>query len=171
MTTLKIFLYDIWYWLDDAISRVAALIILWVLFIIISTRYTKKYWNNIVWELSLVNLKNNNTDQENETKKTEWLVNEKIKDMDVSDIKSVQFIFSDKTINIRAVNLIKIVQLIIQELWWITKFEKNQLRDIYTSIKDNYKTELSKTNYDKIIEILEKFVEQWWEVKMIKKED
>jgi hypothetical protein len=57
LTTLKIFLYDIWYWLDDAISRVAALIILWVLFIIISTRYTKKYWNNITKELSFKNLK------------------------------------------------------------------------------------------------------------------
>ncbi len=57
LTTLKIFLYDIWYWLDDAISRVAALIILWVLFIIISTSYTKKYWNNITKELSLKNLK------------------------------------------------------------------------------------------------------------------
>lgn len=58
LTTLKIFLYDIWYWLDDAISRVAALIILWVLFIIISTKYTKKYWNNITKEMSLKNLKN-----------------------------------------------------------------------------------------------------------------
>jgi hypothetical protein len=57
LTTLKIFLYDIWYGLDDAISRVAALIILWVLFIIISTRYTKKYWNNITKELSFKNLK------------------------------------------------------------------------------------------------------------------
>lgn len=57
LTTLKIFLYDIWYGLDDAISRVAALIILWVLFIIISTKYTKRYWNNITKELSFKNLK------------------------------------------------------------------------------------------------------------------
>lgn len=56
LTSSKIFLYDIWYWIDDAISRVVALIFIWLLFIFISTRFTKKFWNNIAWEFNLTNL-------------------------------------------------------------------------------------------------------------------
>ena len=52
----KIFLFDLWVWLTDAVSRVIVLIILWVLMIFVSTRYTKKYWNNLTWEFSLWNL-------------------------------------------------------------------------------------------------------------------
>lgn len=54
---IKIFLYDVWYWIDDAISRIIAFIVIWVLLIIISIRYTKKYWNNLKWEFSLKNLR------------------------------------------------------------------------------------------------------------------
>ncbi len=180
LTTLKIFLYDIWYGLDDAISRVAALIILWVLFIIISTQYTKKYWNNILWELSFKNLKNKdkiikesnlNKEEKNETKETEKedsSINIKIKDVDVWNIKSVQLIFLDQTITIRAINLIKIVKIITDNSWK-TKFEKWELKETYDYIKKNYKSDLSKINYDKIINILETFVKEWWEVKLIEK--
>lgn len=52
----KIFLYDLWYWLDDAVTRIAALIILWVLLIFVSTRYSKKYWKNLTWEFDIKNL-------------------------------------------------------------------------------------------------------------------
>ncbi len=54
----KIFIYDIWYGLDDAISRVIALIVIWILMIIISTQYSKKYGNNIAWEFDIKNLYN-----------------------------------------------------------------------------------------------------------------
>jgi len=57
LTSWKIFLYDIWFGIDDAISRVVALIFIWVLFIVISTRYTKKYWNNLSGEFKISNLK------------------------------------------------------------------------------------------------------------------
>lgn len=56
LTSWKIFLFDIWFGIDDAISRVVALILIWILFIIISTRYTKKYWNNIAGEFNMRNL-------------------------------------------------------------------------------------------------------------------
>lgn len=56
LTSWKIFLFDIWFGIDDAISRVVALILIWTLFIIISTRYTKKYWNNIAGEFNMRNL-------------------------------------------------------------------------------------------------------------------
>jgi hypothetical protein len=187
LTTLKIFLYDIWYGLDDAISRVAALIILWILFIVISTRYTKKYWNNITKELSLDNLRSNTQPhpwipspyQEKETteskkikkeEKIDFKINKKIKDIDVSDIKSVQFIFLNQTINVRAINLIKIVKIVINTTWK-TIFEKWELKGIYDYIKENYKTDLSKDNYNKILNLIETFVKEWGEVKLIKKED
>jgi len=183
LTTLKIFLFDIWYGLDDAISRVAALIILWVLFIIISTRYTKKYWNNITKELSFDNLKNNNKlkniNQKNKenlenniTKEknldNDYLINNEIKDIDVSNIKSVQLIFSDKKINIRAINLIKISKKIINNSWK-NKFEKWELESTYNFIKENYKSELSKDNYNKILELVKTFVKEWWEIKLIER--
>lgn len=57
LTSMKIFGYDIWYGIEDAVSRVVALIVIWTLFIIISTRYTKKYGNNISWEFNINNLK------------------------------------------------------------------------------------------------------------------
>ena len=57
LTALKIFLYDIWFGIEDAIMRVLALIIIWVLFIIISTRYTKRFWNNMSGEFNIKNLK------------------------------------------------------------------------------------------------------------------
>ena len=174
LTTLKIFLYDIWYWIDDAISRVVALIVIWILLIIISTKYTKKYWNDITKELSPSNLKDNLIDEITSDNKIdeaiekEWLMNKKIKNIDVSNIKSVKFIFSDKNISIRTVNLIKIVKVIIDDLGQ-TKFDKNELRDVYINVKENYQSDLSKVNYDKIIKILERFVEEWWEVKLIEK--
>lgn len=52
----KIFLFDIWYWLEDGISRVIALIVLGILLIILSTQYTKKIWNNLTWEFDISNI-------------------------------------------------------------------------------------------------------------------
>lgn len=52
----KIFLFDIWYWLDDAATRVVALIGIGILLIVISTRYTSKYGNNLKWEFELKNI-------------------------------------------------------------------------------------------------------------------
>ncbi len=55
LTAGKVFFYDIWYNFDDAISRVVALIFVWILMIIISTQYTKKYGNNLTGEFSIKN--------------------------------------------------------------------------------------------------------------------
>jgi len=183
LTALKIFLYDIWFGIDDAISRVVALIVIWILFIIISTRYTKKYWNNINKEFSIKNLTNEKSKyspdkkivkpnkkpeiKKQVTEKTN-LINKEIENIDVWNISSVQFIFKDETINIRAVNLVKIVKM-VTDWYWKTKFYKYELKEIYSYIKNNYKSELSKTNYDKIISIIERFIKEWWEVKLVEK--
>jgi hypothetical protein len=55
LTSIKIFLYDIWkIW--DTNSRVIVFAILWVIFIIISTLYTKRFWDNMKWEFNFKNL-------------------------------------------------------------------------------------------------------------------
>lgn len=156
LTALKVFLYDIWFGIDDAVSRVVALIIIWILFIILSTRYTKKYWNNIAWEFSLKNLKENS-------------LNQKIKEIKSEDIKSIQFIFSEKKVSIRATNLIKITLYIINKYWWKTVYEKDELKQDFDYIKQNFKSDLPKNSYDKIVDIMNSFVKTWWEVKLNKK--
>ena len=51
----KIFLYDVWYGIDDAIVRVIAFIVVGVLCIVLSTMYTKKIGNTLKGELSWKN--------------------------------------------------------------------------------------------------------------------
>lgn len=53
---IKIFSYDLWFGLEDWVSRILALIWIGVLLIFISIQYTKKYWNNLKWEFDLDNL-------------------------------------------------------------------------------------------------------------------
>lgn len=67
LTSAKIFLYDVWQ-IWDTNSRVAVFAILWVIFIIISTLYTKKFWDNLLWEFSLDNLKSKNHKINSKTK-------------------------------------------------------------------------------------------------------
>ena len=61
LTIGKVFLYDIWMSVDDTVSRVVALIVIWILLIVLSTMYTRKYGNNLTWEFSPQNLFSGNT--------------------------------------------------------------------------------------------------------------
>ena len=173
LTSAKIFLYDIWQ-ISDTNSRVIVFIILWIIFIIISTMYTKRFWDNMKWEFSLDNLKSDDINDDGinsyeNTKKQEFTINQEIKDIDVSKYKWVKFIFNNwKSISIRSENLIKIAKLVTENNKK-TSFKKNELKTTYDYIVNNYKTELSKANYKKILEIMEKFVEFWGEVKFIEK--
>ena len=49
----KIFLYDIWFGMDNAVSRVVALILVGILCIVISVQYTKRYGNKIIQEFDI----------------------------------------------------------------------------------------------------------------------
>ena len=173
LTSAKIFLYDIWQ-IWNTNSRIAVFAILWVIFIILSTLYTKRFWDNMKWEFSFDNLKSNKiNDKEvksyNSTKKQDFLINQEIKNIDISKYKWVKFIFNNwKSISIRSKNLIKIAKLVTNNNKK-TIFEKNELKITYDYVVNNYKTELSKANYKKILEIMEKFVEFWGEVKFIEK--
>jgi uncharacterized membrane protein len=56
LVLLKIGCFDLWYWLNDALSRVIVFIILGSLLIFVSTRYSKRYGNNLTEEFALENL-------------------------------------------------------------------------------------------------------------------
>lgn len=56
LTATKIFFYDIWMSVDDTISRVAALMIVWILMMVLSTMYTRKYGNNLNAEFNASNI-------------------------------------------------------------------------------------------------------------------
>lgn len=182
---LKIFVNDLWLWNYNAATRVLALIWIWILLIIISTRYSKKYWNNLKWEFSFDNLKDIGTSVLNNNKKDkvennqeikkdkiikkEFAINKKIENIDISNIKMIEFDFAWKKIKIRAVNLIKIVKLVIDNYAEKTKFKPKELLETYKYIKENFKSELSRENYNKIVEIMEEFVNVWGEIKIIEK--
>jgi len=57
LTSIKIFLYDIWQ-IWNTNSRIIVFAILWVIFIILSTLYTKRFWDNMKWEFDFKNLSN-----------------------------------------------------------------------------------------------------------------
>lgn len=137
-----------------------------MIFITISTLYTKRFWDNLLGEFKFGNLKDPEKIKKAEK---EYAINKKIENIDISDIKSVKFFFNNwKSINIRAKNLIKITKLVINKFGWQTIYKKEELIDIYENIKNNYKTKLSKDNYNKIINILEIFVKEGWEIKLEK---
>jgi hypothetical protein len=172
----KIFLFDIWE-IDEAITRVVALIVIWVLLIIISTKYTKKYWNNLAWEFDFDNLIDkdteistiNNPKQDEEIIHTH-LVNKHIEDIDITDIDSVKFYPNKwKSFTSKAKNLKKIVRLVLEEKP-CGSFQANELLDTYNYIKDNYKSELSKRDFDMINWAIHDFVTTWGKVE-IKKTD
>ena len=169
LTTLKIWWIDIWIGMDDTISRVVALIVIWILLIIISTKYSKKIWNNISKEFSLSNLTNTKTENKVQ-RKNKKIVNRKIERMNTGNISSVQFIIWEQQdkVTIRAVNLVKIVQMVVTK-YGKTKFYKYELNEIYKMIKHNYESDLPKDQYNKIIEIIERFIDEGWEVKLIEK--
>ncbi len=162
LTAGKIFLYDIWYGFDEAVSRVIALIFVGILLIIISVRYTKRYWNNLTGEFDLQNLFSHKKDVDHS-------INDTIKDIDVSEYSWVRFINSDgsKT-QIKSENLIKITKMITDEYQTRT-FESWDLSKIYTHILGHYQTKLPKTQYNRILTILEKFVDNGGSVEFISK--
>ncbi len=189
---IKILFYDIWVWIDDAIVRVVALMFIGGLMIYISTLYSRKYSTNLLGEFSLNNLDikifqdtekkssdnsqekfinepeknawNNSNTQENKISSKRFIINEKIDKIEIGNIKSVIFkVKGANSFKIRAKNLIKIAKL-IEKNTKKTKFEANELKNIYDYVMKNYQTELSPTDYKKIGEVVKLFVENGWEI-------
>ncbi len=165
---LKILLYDVWFGINDAILRVVALMFVGGLMIYISTLYSRKYPGNLLKEFNLSNLNNPSTEpivkkgaQEKTTpeSKTSTIINEKISEVDIGDITLVTFTMnSGKSIKIKSKNLIKIAKLVEKKMGK-NAFEKEELKNVYNYILDNYRSELNATDYKKVTDIMKEFVE------------
>lgn len=175
LTLIKIIFYDINNWIDNWIIRVIAFMFVGWIMIYISSIY-KSMWfkmkddlnftfNEKIWYDSevLENSTNNTTTNSNEQKTN---VNIDLDKIDLWDKKSITFIFNDwKKVKIRAKDLIK-MWIIVTKRAWKNNFVKWELKTIFDYIKNNYKSELSKKDYDKIIEIIESFIEVWGSVEI-----
>ena len=98
---------------------------------------------------------------ENKTNRT---INEKIKDIDIGNTVSAIFtVTGGKIIKIKSKNLIRISKLIIKNAGR-SSFKPNELQPIYEQISKGYETELSATDYKKIMGVMKEFVEVGGEV-------
>ncbi len=179
ITLLKIIFYDISNWIDDWIIRIVAFMFVGWIIIFISSIY-KSMWFKIKEDLNFNfgehlqdeivknDKKIENKNEEKVSKQSNKVnMNADLEEIDIGDKKSIVFIFNDwKKISIRAKNLIKMWIIVIQQSWK-NIFEKWELKATYNYIKSNYKSELNKRDYDKIIEILDEFVKQWGKVEII----
>jgi len=174
LTTAKIFLFDIWFGMDWD-SRFMALWVLWVIFIVISTLYTKRYWNNILWELNVSNLKTvshltsiKDIEVEEENIEENSFM-KKLKKVDISEIKVIRFFPKESvSFTVRAKNLIRIVVLIADKTGK-TSFKKGELNNMYDYIIKNYKSDLSRREYDKIRSSIKDFIDEGGEIEIVKK--
>lgn len=172
----KIFIYDIWYGLDDAVTRVVALIAIWVLLIIISTRYTRKYGNNLKWEFNFSNLvdkssKNDSKDNISKNWNTQKIpkyniINSQIQDIDISNIDSIKFYPNwEKVFSSKAKNVKKIVKLILKNNNTAT-FEPGELLEKYNYIIENYESELTKRDFNILKGVIKNFIDTWGKVEI-----
>lgn len=182
VTLLKIIFYDIWNYVDNWIVRVIAFMFIGSLMIYISYFYRNNnlnIWNDLSFEtdstkwkdLSIEDDSNNEKDENTSSTKIEnnnFIINEKINDIDVSDIESIKFnLNNDEAFAIKSKNLFKITKLVLNN-YKKTKFVAWELTEIYDYIIINYKSELNSKDYEKLISLIKKFVDKWWSVEIIK---
>lgn len=189
LTAGKIFFYDIWIGMDNTIARVAALMVVGILMIILSTMYTRKYGNTLNREFNLENLfpKNSSTlwkdtsqgesfavetqKAKKEAPEKKNTIQEDIENITLdSDIIWVRMYINgtEKPIQIRAQNLMKIAKLIENTLHK-TEFASWELKDTYTIVTQNYKSSLPTEQYKKIEEIVWEFAKHGGKMEFVRK--
>lgn len=160
LTLLKIIFYDVWNSIDNPIIRVVAFILVWGIMIYISYLYSRN-WLKIYDDFIIK--KDNWGDND-------YIINKKIKDIDVSNIESIRLnIIGKKSINIKSQNLFKIITFITSN-FWKEEFISWELNDVYKYWLKNYKSNLNEKDYEKINSIIRNFVEYWWKIEIIKKD-
>lgn len=179
ITAGKIFFYDIWVWVDNVISRVVALMLVGILMIVISTMYTRRYGNTLNDEFSLSNLfpeidgstEKLEDSQEQKSPQSSDMMDD-IDAVDVEGISSVKMKINgqDKILQVRAKRLTQIIKLVTDTVWKNT-FAAWELNDIYESITNNYRSDLSPSQYKRIKDIMKGFVDNGWSVEFIQKKN
>ncbi len=170
LVILKVFLFDIWYSIEDAISRVIVFIVLWILLIIVSIKYSKKYWDNLIWEFNIKNFNKVDIIHEVKDEESDEIIIDKqkitsqIKKIDISDIESASFKINWKTeFTTKSKNLLQITKYVINKTWKL-EYEGWELTDFYDFLITNYITELNSRDLKKVKEAFKVFVDKWWEV-------
>lgn len=129
--------------------------------IYISSLYKK---NNLSFKkdfnlLFLSKITNNNS--------TKNIVNKQIDQIDVWDKNAVKLTFNWwKKATIRTKNLVKIWKIIIDQNKK-NYFKPWELKEFYENFKLNYERQLSKKDYDRVIELLDIFVLEGWIIELI----
>lgn len=173
LTTIKIFFHDIWVGISNEAIQFLALMIVGVLMIILSTMYTKKYGNTMNSEFRISNLfpkkEKDNTEEISQEKVPSSSVQNDIESIDVRGISGVRMrISGDKVIQVRAENLIKIAKLICKS-YGKNNFEAGELKKAYEMISSDYKSSLSPSQYKKIQDVVQLFVEKWGSIEFVTK--
>jgi len=190
LTVLKIFFYDLWQpGVDDGVGFLVFLAT-GILMIVLSTMYTKKYGNNLNKEFNLSNLfpENNRASHNKYISKNDdvliWdvaqesikipanksAIQKDIESVKINGISSIKLRFNkeEKSVNVRATNLIKIAKLIVWK-YKKSEFQPWELQQAFSFIEKNYKSDLSPAQFTKIKQLVEKFVQQGWSIEFIKK--
>ncbi len=170
LVSLKIFLFDIWYSIEDAISRVIVFIVLWILLIIVSVKYSKKYWDNLAWEFNIKNFKKIDIIHEVKDDENDEIIIDKLKitrqiqKIDVSGINIASFKIDWKiAFSTKSKNLLQIITYVINKTW-TESFNPWELNDFYEFITTNYISELNKRDLNTVKNTFKEFIDKWWEV-------
>lgn len=92
------------------------------------------------------------------------IVNEKIENIDVSDIENIILDINNyKKVKLKTDNFYKIVKLIISK-YNKTEFKAWELKEAYDYIINNYESSLDAKTFEKIKVVLQLFVNHWWKV-------
>jgi hypothetical protein len=172
LTLIKITFYDIWNTFDNPIFRVIGLMGVWGVMVYISTLYSKyslKISNDLwftsdttVWEESKIS-----QDTKSSIFSPEILNN--IYNTDTSMYSWVKFILTSwENVTIKSQWLLKIVVFFL-DFYKKNTFLPEELLQVYNYLVDNYVSQLSKSDYNKLISILWDFVMKWWNVELMKK--
>ncbi|MDD3144966.1 MAG: DUF2339 domain-containing protein [Candidatus Gracilibacteria bacterium] len=164
----KIFLYDIWYGLDNAVSRVIVFIILGILLIFVSTRYSKKYGNNLIGEFNLNNLNSDIKEEKPKAQTKKEMSNEEItsqiKKVDLKGVNGASFKINGKVaFSTKSKNILQIIVYVLNKTG-LTEFEANELKPFYEFITSHYISDLSTRDLNTVQNAFKTFVEAGGEV-------
>jgi hypothetical protein len=155
----------------------------WVLMIILSIMYTKKFGNTLNKDFSPSNLFpektwkwDKDTEEDSQSfEKTDVIYSQEntvmqdISKVNIAGIKWVRMSINgkEKAIQIRTENLTKITKMIVASKWK-QEFKAWELKDVYKLISKDYKSQLPPAQYNKIQERVEQFVEHGGKIEFIK---
>lgn len=183
LTIVKIFLLDIWQSELSGGLWYLIFMVTWVLMIILSIMYTKKFGNTLNKDFSPSNLFpektwkwDKDTEEDSQSfEKTDVIYSQEntvmqdISKVNIAGIKWVRMSINgkEKAIQIRTENLTKITKMIVASKWK-QEFKAWELKDVYKLISKDYKSQLPPAQYNKIQEIVEQFVEHGGKIEFIK---